>query len=161
MIVLYNFFLFIQLLYSLNVYDLDNNKIDLRELSDSSLILFYQSPTCHQCWVELSAAITELEVKQKIYIIIKSKDNFFLKVDFKNTVSEYLKFDNCFYDTFKKRDKSDSVSNSVFQDYKVLNTPSILIIKGSKEIFIPYGKLFYKGFTSKTIKKELINILKD
>ena len=161
MTAIYNLLLVIQLFFSLNVYDLDNNKIDLRELSDSSLILFFQSPTCHQCWVELSAAITELRVKQRIYIVVKSKDNFFLKVDFKNTVSEYIKFDDCFYDTNKKQDISDSNSKSIFQKYKVLNTPSILMIKGSKEVFIPYGKLFYKGFTSKTIKKELMNYLKD
>ena len=161
MTAIYNFFLIIQLFISLNVYDLDNNKIDIRKLSDSSLILFYQSPTCHQCWVDLSAAISELGVKQKIYIVVKSKDNFFLKVDFKNTVSEYLKFDDCFFDTIKNQVNSDSNSISIFQNYRVLNTPSVLIIKGSKEIFIPYTKIFYKGFTSVSIKKELINVLKD
>lgn len=161
MTVIYNLFIFIQLVNSLTVYDLDNNIIDLREISDSSLILFYQSPTCHQCWVELSAAITELSTKQRIYIVIKSKDNFFLKVDLKNIVSEYLKCDDCFFDTCKNRDKSGSNSKSIFQNYKVLNTPSILLIRGSKEIFIPYEKLFYKGFTAESIKKVLINHLKE
>lgn len=158
MILSLSVFLLISLFdYHIIANDLDNNEVNISKLSDSSFVVFYKSPSCHNCMIELGKAISDLKYKK--YAVIQSKDDFYVKVELKNKVGKYIKFDEYYFENLKSPKKIISNNFSLFNKFNVVNTPAILIYTSGKIKYITFEKLFLNYYDEKTIKNEIIRAI--
>ena len=126
------------------------------------ILVFANLPCCHDCFMKLNEYFNHLRENKFTFIlilIIKTEDNIIIRKLSVNYFKDLIKVDSIFFD-FNQEINGDASKQdySYFKYYKIINTPSILIVNKDKETFIPYKLIFIadKRYTSSNIIEDAL-----
>ena len=140
------------------VHDIKNNIIDLDTIRKPAIIVFFQSPSCHQCAENLNKAIKIIDSTINIIALVKCPEDIIYRKEMEVFINEFFS-PNVFYFDLKPEagiDQDKSNPNSLFRKYKVNYAPEVLYLSKNKKVFLSYKELFAKTNNVSQLVKVLI-----
>lgn len=140
-------------------YNIRNQIINFDSIQKPNLIIFYQNPSCSSCIKQLGRIIDSVTNKYfRIFVVIKTNQSALAKKETSIYLKKYINFSEAFYvigDGFTT--KSDTTfGKTIFDNFNVVNTPSILFNDFNSDVFIEYREMFGYDFND----NELITLIK-
>jgi hypothetical protein len=122
----------------LSVTTIKNEEINLNSLKTPEFIIFYQSPSCHQCFINLSKALKLIDSNIIITTVIKCQNDIVQKKEIQVEVNNYYHSNDIFYDNIENGQNN----KSLFHYYKITNTPALLYLDNGIIKYISYNEIF-------------------
>ena len=149
------------------VYNIQNDVISLDTIPKPYFVIFFQNPSCLKCLETLGNVLDSISQKNINTIVVintlmspvsRKTEAVFVKNRINYNCTYYVAEDFLYLDrTEEKKQNRYNKINSIFNDYKIVNTPALLYVCNEGEYFFNYNELFPLNYESNNIITMICN----
>ncbi len=130
--------------------------------SQNKIYIFFGPYSCYDCFKKIKVSTDSLlkaQIVDSVIVISRSQNKVLLKKLIKRDVSKLFPDYSVKFEYIGEDDPwpPKDLKGGLFGKYNVTVTPTILVYKGDKEIFISYETLYKYNFNLSKIFKDKIN----